>query len=102
VTDRDACEIDAAYRYALAEAGCVPAQRNTSFDRERTMQPHEQRVLDEKRELDERLVKLVSFITSSPTFRSLDPEDQRLMREQRKAMLDYSDTLESRIARFTS
>lgn len=64
------------------------------------MQPHEQRVLDEKQALDEKLEKLVQFISVSPVFASLDSTDQSLLRDQRIAMADYSLALSRRIERF--
>ncbi len=66
------------------------------------MQPHEQRVIDEKRALDEKLIKLVQFISASPLFAKLDPTDQDLLRGQRDVMLHYSEILEARIARLAS
>jgi len=66
------------------------------------MQPHEQRVVDEKKELDEKLTKLTSFISSSPIFSGLDPVDQDLLRDQRGTMNSYSEILAQRIARFAS
>jgi hypothetical protein len=66
------------------------------------MQPHQQRVVDEKRELDDKLTKLIAFITSSPVFESLDLTDQGLLCDQQGAMTDYSAVLEERIARFVS
>lgn len=64
------------------------------------MQPHEQRVVDEKRELDGKLEQLTVFTSSSPIFIGLHPIDQDLLIRQRIAMTDYSETLGSRIARF--
>jgi hypothetical protein len=64
------------------------------------MQPHEQRVVEEKRGLDEKLVKLAAFISASPIFEKMDPVDKALMRDQRDAMLQYSEALDARIARF--
>ncbi len=65
------------------------------------MQPHELRVIAEKRELDEKLAKLSAFISArSPVFIGLDPMDKSLLRDQRDAMSAYSDTLADRIARF--
>ena len=61
--------------------------------------PHQQRVLDEKRELDERIKKLSGFF-STPTFHDLQgPERSRLSR-QRRAMTPYSNILGERIAAF--
>ena len=38
------------------------------------MQPHEQRVVDEKTELDDKLAKLNAFIGQSPIFQGLPTE----------------------------
>lgn len=64
------------------------------------LQPHQQRVIDEKAELDERIGKLREFICSSPIFKQLpDPERGRLYRQQ-TAMEAYSGVLGERIAAF--
>ena len=64
------------------------------------LQPHQQRVIDEKAELDGRLGKLREFICSSPIFKQLPgPERGRLYRQQ-TAMEAYSDVLGERIAAF--
>jgi hypothetical protein len=62
-------------------------------------QPFQQRVIDEKRELDEKLSKLISFIKAD-TFQELDSINQSLLRRQAGIMQDYSDTLELRIKKF--
>ena len=64
------------------------------------MQPHEERVGEERRELGVRLVKLASLIAMSPVFMTLDSVDQNLLREQRNAMMAYHDALSARIDRF--
>lgn len=64
------------------------------------MQLHEQRVIYEKRELDEKIIKLSAFISSSPLFRGLPQIDQSLLRDQRETMILYSDILSVRIGRF--
>ena len=64
------------------------------------MQPHEQRVIEEKRELDEKLVRLSLFIGKDNIFKSLDSEDQKLLIEQETIMVDYSGILAERIERF--
>lgn len=64
------------------------------------MQLHEQRVIHEKRELDEKIIKLSAFISSSPLFRGLPQIDQSLLRDQRETMILYSDILSVRIGRF--
>jgi hypothetical protein len=66
------------------------------------MQPHEQRVVNEKRDLDEKLAKLKAFCFGENTtiFRGLDPIDRDLLEDQYNSMKDYSEILGKRIARF--
>lgn len=64
------------------------------------LQPHQQRVVDEKAELDDRLGKLDVFITSNPVFGKLSDKDQELLTAQRGAMQEYSDILSQRIDLF--
>lgn len=67
-----------------------------------TLQPHEQRVVDEKRDLDERLTKLEAFIATPGTpFEGLDIQDRALLRAQRDTMQALSRILEARINRFS-
>ena len=66
------------------------------------MQPYEQRVLDEKRDLDDKLEKITNFIEQSPVFKRLDAFDCSLFTQQREAMLRYSIILGERIARFAA
>jgi hypothetical protein len=66
-----------------------------------TMQPHEERVVIEKRELDEKLAKLKAFCFDSGTaFSKLPPEDRDLLEDQFTAMQRYSAILGKRIERF--
>lgn len=62
--------------------------------------PHQQRVLDEKRELDERLSKLDAFILDNPLYRQLPTSEQDRMARQSKAMAAYSGVLAERIEAF--
>lgn len=65
-----------------------------------TLQPHQQRVIQEKTELDERYRKLYDFIHGDNFFRVCDePERERMIR-QLNAMLAYSEVLGERIAAF--
>ena len=66
------------------------------------MKPHQQRVVDEKAELDARLTKLSAFI-GSPEFKNIvtdELERSRLVR-QHDIMQEYSSILAWRIAAFT-
>ena len=62
--------------------------------------PHEQRVIVEQSDLNEKITKLVDFICTSPIFEGLSDEDAYLLRLQRDAMLRYSDILAMRISKF--
>jgi hypothetical protein len=63
------------------------------------LQPHQQRVVDEKAELDERLAKLVDF-TRTSIFAGLDAEERNRLDQQAATMAMYSDILGDRIAAF--
>ena len=64
------------------------------------LQPHQQRVVDEKTELDEKLNKLHSFIQESPIFATLSDAEQHRLRRQDLIMAEYSQILSERIAAF--
>ena len=63
--------------------------------------PHQQRVVQEKIELDEKLTKLSAFI-SSPSFTKIvgDVEEVARLVCQEEIMKDYSGILAERIAAF--
>lgn len=63
------------------------------------MQPHQERVVAEKSELDEKVEKLGSFVHGSVYASLAEPERKRLMR-QLCLMRDYSTVLGDRIAAF--
>ena len=63
------------------------------------MQPHQQRVVDEKAELDERLAKLMTF-TCTPTFAALDEDERNRLARQADTMATYSEILGERIYAF--
>ena len=65
------------------------------------MKLHEQRAVDEKAALDEKLAKLVVFF-STDTFAALSSGDKILLQYQARAMKDYSDVLLVRIEKFKS
>lgn len=59
--------------------------------------PHVQRMIDEQKDLSEKVGKLEVFILSNPAFKSLDERRQRLMRQQYDAMNLYRQILAERI-----
>ena len=63
------------------------------------MQDFQQRVVEEKRELDEKLQKLEPF-TITETYKALPKDEQARLVRQCYAMKDYSDVLGERIAAF--
>jgi hypothetical protein len=62
--------------------------------------PHQQRVIDEKSELDEKLLKLRSFLTSS-FFQTLPDDERGRLELQEVHMSGYSEVLRDRIESFT-
>ncbi len=62
--------------------------------------PHQQRVLDEKQELDIRITRLDEFILRNALFRQLDPEEQARLRRQLDVMRELSVILGERISAF--
>ena len=64
------------------------------------MQPHQQRVVDEKTELDDKLTKLMSFIEGNTVYAGLPEDEQKRLKEQAIFMRGYSDVLAERIAAF--
>lgn len=74
-----------------------------SLEREtqaKSLPPHQQRVLDEKVELNGRLSKLDAFILDNPLFAKLPPDEQERLGRQSQAMAVYSGILDERIAKF--
>ena len=65
------------------------------------MAPHEQRVCDEKSQVDDRLQKLVSFLGGG-LFQGLPHEEKLRLHRQRKIMELYQDVLCERIAAFNT
>ena len=64
------------------------------------LQPHQQRVVEEKKELDSKIKSLQNFIEMNDTFKAFIEEEKNDMREQLKFMQFYSLTLQRRINRF--
>ena len=61
------------------------------------MQPHQQRVIDERQQLRERLDKLENFLAGD-LFKSLSHEEGVLLWAQRGAMAQYLAVLDRRVA----
>lgn len=60
---------------------------------------HQLRVVDEKRELDEKLTKLLNFF-QTPMFDNLDEAERSRLRNQARFMDGYAAVLQERIAAF--
>ena len=68
--------------------------------KENQMQPHQQRVVDEKDELGKKVSALSAFIGTSPIFDTLDAAEQERLKEQNDVMWRYYEILSARIAAF--
>ena len=78
----------------------LPRRLRTNARRAGTeMAPHQERVVEEKRELDAKIEKLEAFLLD-PKFHDLDSCDQGLLFHQARAMKTYSHILADRIERF--
>ena len=64
------------------------------------MQPHQQRVIDEKNELDEKREKLSAFKASNPLYFQLPEAEQHRLSRQLAIMTEYSEVLGERIEAF--
>ena len=62
--------------------------------------PHQQRVVDEKTELQDKFSKLGAFILDNPVFTTLNDEEKEDLQDQYVAMQTYLKILERRILRF--
>jgi hypothetical protein len=61
---------------------------------------YQQRVIDEKSELDDKISKLGDFISSSSIFQSLPSEEKERLVRQKSCMGEYSEILGERISAF--
>lgn len=83
--------------------GCKACEAEADADIEENktkMKPHQERVVTEKNELDEKRDKLIAFI-GGQTYRTLDSVEQSRLNRQLEAMSLYSGVLKERIAAFT-
>lgn len=63
------------------------------------LQPFQQPVVDEKKDLDDKIQKLRSFLDTE-AFKKLHSIDQDLLFKQLSIMAIYSETLQQRLVRF--
>lgn len=63
------------------------------------MQEYQERVVEEKKELDSKLKRLMVFIRG-PIFQTIDAEEQERLTRQSKLMDMYSGVLAERISEF--
>ena len=63
------------------------------------MLPHQERVVKEKEELDERLRKLKAFF-KTPLYQTISHDETVRLRNQADVMQEYSDILTERINHF--
>ena len=64
------------------------------------LHPHQQRVVEEKSELDKKAAALSEFIGHSPIFGTIDVAEQERLKQQNDVMWQYSEILGARIAAF--
>lgn len=65
------------------------------------MQAHQERVVVEKKELDEKILRLTEFV-DGVTFSTLDEQERSRLRRQLGAMMIYSSILGERIVAFNN
>lgn len=89
-----------AEREACGEIASAATEAGT--DAADVLQPHQQRVVTEKIELEEKAKALSNFIGTNPIFDTLDPAEQERLKEQNDVMWQYFEILEARIAAFVA
>lgn len=62
-------------------------------------EPHQQRMIDERKELSAKVLALHKFFITS-TFNNLDSDEKCLLRMQSAAMMQYQIILNMRISKF--
>jgi hypothetical protein len=62
--------------------------------------PWQDRVIQEKAELDDKLLRLSSFIVGAPEFDDLKETEKELLIKQESLMSQYSEVLDARIDGF--
>lgn len=67
-----------------------------------TIYPFQQRVIDEKADLDAKIMKLADFIVQTAAYKSLGSAEKDRLTRQHTAMRAYSGVLGERIEAFTA
>lgn len=97
----DGAEKSAGMRKLLEAKDCfVRASLDMPEPAASTTPPHQQRVLDEKQDLDLRIARLDEFMRRNPTFPTLDAAERGRLEIQLDLMRDLSGILGERIAAF--
>jgi hypothetical protein len=65
------------------------------------MKPYQERVVEEKKELDRKLAALNAFLDDDNSVQIAGPEEWERMHRQRDIMEEYSTVLGERIKNFT-
>jgi hypothetical protein len=66
----------------------------------KALQPHQERVVAEHKELGEKIDKLKAFIMESPIFQKLPDAERSRLNQQYDVMVQYSRILSARIEAF--
>ena len=66
--------------------------------REKVLPPHVQRMIEEHKEVEQRLTKLSTFIDFDANFKALEVEEQERLKRQRVSMDEYFHILDERLA----
>ena len=80
-------------------AGVVNLRLLIDYDKLNNMQPHQERVVAEKNELDEKISKLTTFVETH-LFSSLTIDERVRLKLQLNYMIQYSEILKERIENF--
>ena len=67
-----------------------------------SLAPYQQRVIDEKADLDAKIMKLADFIVQTAAYKSLGSAEKDRLNRQHTAMRAYSGVLGERIEAFTA
>lgn len=87
------------YVYEFADVLLDSRNAHTSSETDSNLQPHQQRVVEEKTELDNKLISLGDFC-NTPIFAGLDQAEQERLNRQFLIMLLYAQVLKESIADF--